>query len=313
MSTILSPQVGQDLGNIPCDLRVKSITKHYEGFTLDNVSLDVPRGSIVGLIGQNGAGKTTLMKAILGTIRTDGGNVELFGHDMTTATDSERIALRKRVAFVSAVTAFPAVMSVHEVATMYSLSFPAFDQSAFESLAKRMDLLPENANKMVKDLSRGMGMKLQLACTLASGADLIIMDEPTAGLDPIVREDVLDVLREWMERDNRSILISSHITSDLEKIADYLVLIEQGNVVLTCERDVVSDIMGVAQLRASELEDVLARWPFGSNRKYIIDRGLYKSLLIPDRAAFMAKFPDYACDRANIDEVMVLIVKGEVR
>ena len=247
MSTILSPQVKQDLGNMPCDLRVKRITKHYEGFTLDNVTLDVPRGSIVGLIGQNGAGKTTLMKAILGTIRTDGGSVELFGRDITTATDSERIALRKRVAFVSAVTAFPAVMSVNEVATMYQLSFPAFDRSAFEGLATRMGLLPENANKMVKDLSRGMGMKLQLACTLASGADLIIMDEPTAGLDPIVREDVL------------------------------------------------------------------ARWPFDTGHTHVIDRGLYKSLLVPDRAEFMRRFPDYACDRANIDEVMVLIVKGEVR
>lgn len=310
MSTTFSAMPSMDVTNDPCDLRVVDVTKRYDGFTLDTVTLNVPRGSVVGLIGQNGAGKTTLMKAILGTIHTNGGRVELFGRDLASLTDAELIALRGRVGFVSAVTAFPGVMTVSEIAAMYRMAFPAFDQAAYESLATRIGLLPQSANKKVKDLSRGMGMKLQLVCTLASGADLVIMDEPTAGLDPIVREEVLDIVREWMEDESHSALISSHITTDLEKLADYLVFIENGRVILACERDAV-DQMGVAHLRTAELERVLAEAAPGSLR--VLHQDLSWALLVPNRAAFSRAYPDYVCDRASIDDVMVLLVKGEVR
>jgi ABC-type phosphate/phosphonate transport system ATPase subunit len=123
MNASFLPNLGMDVGSVPCDLRAKGVTKHYEGFTLDGVSLEVPRGSIVGLIGQNGTGKTTLMKAILGTIRTDAGSVELFGRDMAGLSDAELVSLRNRVGFVSAVTAYPDVMTVSEVATMYRMTF----------------------------------------------------------------------------------------------------------------------------------------------------------------------------------------------
>ena len=310
MSTTFSAMPSIDVTNDPCDLRIKGVTKRYEGFTLDGVSLDVPRGSVVGLIGQNGAGKTTLMKAVLGTIHMNGGTVELFGRDLASLTDAELITLRGRVGFVSAVTAFPGVMTVSEIARMYRMAFPAFDQAAYESLATRIGLLPQNAGKKVKDLSRGMGMKLQLVCTLASGADLVIMDEPTAGLDPIVREEVLDIVRAWMEDEAHSALISSHITTDLEKLADYLVFIDNGRVILSCERDAV-DQMGVAHLRTSELEHVLADVVPGSLR--VLRQDLSWAMLVPDRAAFSRAYPDYVCDRASIDDVMVLLVKGEVR
>lgn len=310
MSTTFSAMPSIGVTNDPCDLRVKGVTKRYDGFTLDAVSLDVPRGSVVGLIGQNGAGKTTLMKAVLGTIHMDGGSVELFGRDLAGLTDAELIALRSRVSFVSAVTAFPGVMTVSEIANMYRMAFPAFDQATYERLATRIGLLPQNAGKKVKDLSRGMGMKLQLVCTLASGADLVIMDEPTAGLDPIVREEVLDIVREWMEDEAHSALISSHITTDLEKIADYLVFIENGRVILVCERDAI-DRMGVAHLRTAELERVLADAEPGTLR--VLRQDLSWAILVPDRAAFSRAYPDYVCDRASIDDVMVLLVKGEVR
>lgn len=310
MSTTFSAMPSIDVTNDPCDLRIKGVTKRYEGFTLDGVSLDVPRGSVVGLIGQNGAGKTTLMKAVLGTIHMNGGTVELFGRDLASLTDAELITLRGRVGFVSAVTAFPGVMTVSEIARMYRMAFPAFDQAAYESLATRIGLLPQNAGKKVKDLSRGMGMKLQLVCTLASGADLVIMDEPTAGLDPIVREEVLDIVRAWMEGEAHSALISSHITTDLEKLADYLVFIDNGRVILSCERDAV-DQMGVAHLRTSELERVLADAALGS--LHVLRQDLSWAMLVPDRAAFSRAYPNYVCDRASIDDVMVLLVKGEVR
>lgn len=310
MNTSLATPLTTAFDDGICDLRVSGLTKRYEGFVLDEVSLAVPRGSIVGLIGQNGAGKTTLMKAVLGTINRDGGTVELFGSDVAALSDAEVVALRNNVGFVGAVTAYPNVMTVSEVATMYRLAFPGFNQAAFELLATKMDLLPGSANKKVKDLSRGMGMKLQLACVLASGAKLIILDEPTAGLDPIVREEVLDIIRAWMEDDAHSALVSSHITTDLEKLADYLVLIDDGRVILSCERDAI-DRMGVARLRSAELDRVLEDGLVES--PHALRHDLSWDLLVPDRAAFLRAYPDFVCDRASIDDAMVLLVKGEVR
>lgn len=295
----------------PCDLRVRNMVKHYDEFSLNQVSIDVPRGTVVGLIGRNGSGKTTLMKTILGATLSDGGQVELFGHDVASMSATELAHLRERVAYVSATIAYPVTMTVAGAARMHGLAYPQFSQSEFDRLCAAMSL---NAPKRkVKDLSRGMGMKLQLACALASGADLLILDEPTAGLDPIVRDELLTILREWMEDERHSMLISSHITSDLEQLADYLVMIDEGSVVLECERDTVSEIMGVAQLRANELDDVRENWPFEQTPIRVLDRGLYKSVLVPDRAVFREIFPAYVCDRISIDEVMTFIVKGEVR
>ena len=297
-----------DLGT--CDLHVADVTKHYGDFSLAGVTLDVPRGSIVGLVGRNGAGKTTLMKIILGATLADGGHVELFGKDCATLDDAELAHLRERVGYVGATIAYPAGMRVRDVVRMYELSYPAFDHARCDALLSSLAI--DVPRKRVSELSRGMGMKLQLACVLASGADLLLLDEPTSGLDPIVREELLDILRSWMEDERHSMLISSHITSDLEHLADYLVMIEQGQVALSCERDLISDVMGVAQLRAEELERVRASWPFGQEPLRVIDRGLYKSLLVPSRATFRELFPAYACDRASIDDVMTLIVKGKV-
>ena len=293
-----------------CDLHVTNVTKHYGDFSLADVTLDVPRGSIVGLVGRNGAGKTTLMKIILGATLADNGHVELFGKDCAALDVTDLAHLRERVGYVGATVAYPAGMRVSDVVRMYELAYPAFDRAGCDSLLSSLSV--DAPHKRVSELSRGMGMKLQLACVLASGAELLLLDEPTSGLDPIVREEVLDILRTWMEDEGHSMLVSSHITSDLEHLADYLVMIEQGQVVLACERDLISDLMGVAQLRADELERVRAEWPFGQVQLRVIDRGLYKSLLVPSRTTFHELFPAYACDRASIDDVMSFIVKGKV-
>lgn len=310
MTTAFASLPSLDLQGAPCDLRVVDVQKHYDGFRLGPVSLDIPRDSVVGLIGQNGAGKTTLMKGILGTIHLDGGNIELFGQNTSTLADVALASLKERVGFVSAVTSYPVNMTVRDVARTYELAFPRFSRAEFERLATSMELLPSAAGKRVHDLSRGMGMKLQLACVLATGADLLIMDEPTAGLDPIVREEVLDLLRTWMEGGNRSILISSHITSDLSNLADYLAFIDDGRLVLNCGRDDV-DAMGVAHLRTAELQAVRAGRV--AHDMPALRHDLSYDLLVPDRAAFSRAYPDYVCDPASIDDVMVLLVKGEVR
>ena len=281
----------------PFDLQLIDVSKHFDGFDASHVTLGVPRGCVVGLVGRNGAGKTTLMRMALGSLAPDSGRVE-------------RAA---KLGAVSAVCPYPTEMTVPDVERMHRLAFPAFDRALFEKTCDALDL-PLDRKRTVKELSRGMGMKLQLAAAVASGSTCLVMDEPTAGLDPIVRDDVLDLLRRWMEPGDRSLLISSHITSDLERICDRIAIIDSGRVLLTCDIDEVEGRMGVARLRSAELEEVL-----GGDRSWSGDgarvlRGdLSWTLLVDDRAAFAREYPGLVCDRATIDDVMTLLVKGEVR
>lgn len=310
-----------DLSGEICDLRLRGIGKSYGNFALQSVSLDVPRGSIVGLVGRNGAGKTTLMKIALGCVKSDSGSVELFGKTRDNLSSTELTTLKARIGYVSSVCAYPLQMSVAQVATMYSLAYPKLDYPLLQNLLERMGLLKANpklhrsyaARKKVGELSRGMGMKLQLACVLACGADLLVMDEPTAGLDPIVRDEVLDILREYMEDGTKSILISSHITSDLEHIADYIVMLEEGKIAFASDCDRIYDEMGIAHLRGEELEHLLvsAYMPEGQIR--MVKRGFSWDVLIPNRAQFERNFPNFAIDKATIDETMTLVAKGELR
>ncbi|MBQ6395398.1 MAG: ABC transporter ATP-binding protein [Atopobiaceae bacterium] len=309
MSYVDSPLMTVDMGDGPFDLRLRNIEKHYDGFSLGPVSLDVPEGSVVGLIGQNGAGKTTLMRIAMEAVRPDAGEMELFGRSLSTLSMDEKLKLRENVAFVSAVTSYAQSMTVNDVITFYTLTYPSFDGNALAELLGRFEL--EQNKKKITELSRGMGMKLQIACALATGAKLLLMDEPTAGLDPIVREEVLAVLREWMERGDRTILISSHITSDLSRLADYIVMIDEGKTVLSCAQDSL-DSLGIARLRSSSFERMVDEGAFGQGRTRAIRHALNVDVLVLDREDFLSKHPDEQCDRAGIDELMVLIVKGEV-
>ena len=295
----------------PSVLRIRKLSKSYRDFSLQDVSMAVPEGMVVGLVGRNGAGKTTLMKCVLGATLPDAGSIELFGQDVATLSDVQLARLRERVCYVSATISYPQAMTTRDVAHLYQLAYPRFDQQEFERLCAAMGL--DTPHRTVSELSRGMGMKLQLACALATNAGLLILDEPTAGLDPIVRDELLDILRAWMGPGTHSVLISSHITSDLEHLADYLVMIDDGQVVLDCERDIISDVMGVANLRSEELRHVLDTWPFEQMRPRVLRHDLSWALLVPDRTVFQQAYPDCACDRATIDDVMSFVVKGELR
>ena len=220
-------------------LRIQNLEKHYDGFDLEDVNLSVPAGSVVGFIGSNGAGKTTTIKAVLGLIEPDAGTVSLFGEETVGAPQKRLAELKQRIGVVFDTCSFPEELTVKTVGKLMAQCYENWNPGSFRSFARTFQL-PED--KAVKDLSRGMGMKLSLACALAHDPDLLILDEATAGLDPMAREEALDTLRMFMNEDGRGILMSSHITSDLEKIADYIVCIDEGNIVFSVEKDAITDV-----------------------------------------------------------------------
>lgn len=236
---------------------VRSVTKRYEGFTLDAVDLRVEPGQVVGFIGQNGAGKSTTIKALLGLIGLDGGEARALGVSARVLAGSAAADVREQVGVVFDTVSVPPNLRVTEVGALMASAYTTWDADVFAQLLGRFEL---DSTKLVKDLSRGMGMKLSLACALAHRPRVLILDEATAGLDPMARDEVLDLLRDFVAVEDgagnlrNGILMSSHITSDLEKIADEIVCIDAGRIVFRCTKDEITDLMGVARCRMADLE-----------------------------------------------------------
>jgi ABC-2 type transport system ATP-binding protein len=289
-------------------LSVKGLCKSYDQFTLDRISFEVPEGCVVGFIGSNGAGKTTTIQSIMGLTGPDGGAVEMFGK----AIDPKNVPpqVKERIGVVFDTIAFPADCLIAEVARLGKASFENWDDSLFSLRLRDFDLDPK---KKVKDLSRGMGMKLQMAFALAHRPELLILDEATAGLDPIARGEVLDILRDFMNDESHGILLSSHITSDLEKIADYVVCINDGNMVFSKPMDEVCDIAGIATCRAAEADKIIDCGIFEPGSMRVMRGGYSTEVLVPDRVALANAFPAIECSRANLEDYMRLTLKGEVR
>ena len=293
-------------------INARGITKSYNGTAvLNEVSLSVPSGCVTGFIGVNGAGKTTTIRALMGLMELDAGTVVVFGEPFgPNADDATARRLKERIGVVFDTCPFIGDLPVKTAGTLMKASYPAWRQGRFEDLLDRFGLDPK---KKIKDLSRGMGMKLQLACALAHDPDLLILDEATAGLDPMARDEILDLLRDFMTDDNRGILISSHITTDLEKIADRIVCIDQGRIAFDVEKDEITDLTGVARCRSAEFESVLASDLFESGELKWMRQPMSIDVLVPDRFVFAKRFPNIACDRATIDDYMQLTLKGESR
>lgn len=296
-------------------LEVTGLVKHYEDFALEGVSLSLEPGCVVGLVGSNGAGKTTVLKSILGLVLPDGGSVRLLGEEVFPGPGASDW-VKQRVGVVFDTCAFPADCRVADVAAMGRALFDSWDDACWGEFARRFAL---SRKKKVSELSRGMGMKLSLAFALAHDPDLLILDEATAGIDPLARDEVLDILREFMADGRRGILMSSHITSDLEKLADEIVCLDAGKVVFAAPREAVTDEAGIARCRAADLEAVLASGVASASAStdaptaemYVL-RGAYGSdLLVPDRFAFSRDFPDIPVDKATLEEYMTLRLKGE--
>lgn len=292
---------------------VSGLTKRYgDDFSLQGVSLRVPQGSVVGFVGANGAGKTTTIRAILGLMNADEGTVEVLGEPFGFASDAASCArVKERIGVVFDTCPYVGDLSVKTVGAVMAAAYPSWRAGLFEEYLRRFSL---SQKKKVKDLSRGMGMKLQIACALSHEPELLILDEATAGLDPLARDEVLDILREYLAADERrSMLLSSHITSDLDKIADRVVCIDAGRVVFDCDKDEICDMAGIARCRAAEFEQVAASDFADAGALRFLRHAYGIDVLVPDRFAFMRRFPDIACDKATIDDYMQLVLKGDAR
>ena len=209
-------------------LNIQNLTKTYPGFALDNVSLTIPGGCVLGLIGENGAGKSTLIKSVLGMIRPDSGTVTILGNDKRTPLVMENVGV------VLDEVGIPSCLTTAQVGRVMAASFRNWDQAQYERYLKAL-ALPEK--KAFKDFSKGMKMKLGIAVALSHHARLLILDEATSGLDPVVRDEVLELLRHFVAQEDHAILMSSHIVSDLEKLCDYIAFVHKGKLLLVEEKD----------------------------------------------------------------------------
>ena len=282
-------------------LILKNVNKKYEksNFAIKDISFSVPEGSIVGFIGENGAGKSTTMNCILNVIRRDSGTIEIFGREMT----DEDIDIRENIGVVYDSNNFPEYLTAKQLADILGRIYSKWDDFCFEQFLRRFGL-PES--QKIKTYSRGTSMKLAIAVALSHDSKLLILDEATSGLDPIMRDEILDVLLEFVKQENHSILLSSHITSDLEKIADYIVFIHNGEIILNKTKDELIYEYGVIRCSENDFHNILSEDILSSMKKdYQID------VLIKNRKLIEKKYKNLIVDSVSLDEIMLLLVKGE--
>lgn len=277
-------------------LKLKNIKKSYNQFTLD-CSLEVKRGCITGLIGQNGAGKSTIFKSILGLIKVDNGEVEIFGKTEQDANDKQKLGV------VLADSGFSGYLTITDIIPILDNLYIKFEKEDFIEKCKKMNL---PTNKQIKDFSTGMKAKLKLLVALTHHAELLILDEPTSGLDVLARDEILDMLREYMEEnENRAILISSHISSDLEGLCDDFYMIHDGRIVIHEDTDVL--LSDYALLKISDEQfDLL-------DKQYILKvkkEPFGYRCLTNQKQYYRENYQDIVIENGNIDEFILMMVRG---
>lgn len=278
-------------------LIISGLTKTYKDFMLNGVSFSVPCGSIVGLIGENGAGKSTTINAVLGLIQKEAGSICVLGKEQL---DNE---IKEQIGVVFDGNNYPEIFSTRKLNRVMKDIYHSWEEHTFLNLLKKF-FLP--ADKPIKQFSKGMKMKLAIAVALSHNSKLLILDEATSGLDPVIRDDILDILLDFAQDETHSILISSHITTDLEKIADYIVFIHEGQVVFSKLKDELIEQYGIIKCGAAQFEAL-------DKSDIIVYRKMdYEwQVLVADRAAMKKKYPKTLIDSVSIDEIMLLYVKGE--
>ena len=282
-----------------CLLKAERLKKNYGAFTLD-CSLEVPKGRITGIVGRNGAGKTTLFKAALGLIKADGGSVRILGKDPLRLTAEDKA----KTGVALSDSGFNGFLKVRDVKRILKSFYAGFDEAYFDEQAEKMQL---PVNKNIKEFSTGMKAKLKVLAAVTHGAELLIMDEPTAGLDVVARDELLEILNGYMEKDeNRAVVISSHISGDLEGLCDDIYMIDEGRIVLHEDTDVLMDSYAVLKVDEEQFKGLdkshilrVKREPFGY------------SCLTGEKNFYTENCPGIVVEKGGIDSVMTLMIKGE--
>lgn len=279
-------------------LKLEHVKKQYKDFHLD-CSLTVKPGMITGLIGANGAGKSTTFKAVLGLIRTESGIVELFGKrpEEITPEDKERLGV------VLADSGFSGYLSIRDLIPVLKAVYHQFDQTYFEEQCRRFEL---PMTKKIKEFSTGMKRKLQVLAAISHHADLLILDEPTAGLDVLARDEMLTILREYMEIEGRAILISSHISSDLEDFCDDIYMIDHGQVILHEETDTLLNEYGLLKVDGKQYESLDKTYVLRSRKETF-----GYSCLTNEKQFYQENYPDIVVEKGSIDELIMMMVRGD--
>lgn len=279
-------------------LKLEHVKKQYKDFHLD-CSLTVKPGMITGLIGANGAGKSTTFKAVLGLIRTESGSVELFGKrpEEITPEDKERLGV------VLADSGFSGYLSIRDLIPVLKAMYHQFDQTYFEEQCRRFEL---PMTKKIKEFSTGMERKLQVLAAISHHADLLILDEPTAGLDVLARDEMLTMLREYMEIEGRAILISSHISSDLEDFCDDIYMIDHGQVILHEETDTLLNEYGLLKVDGKQYERLDKTYVLRSRKETF-----GYSCLTNEKQFYQENYPDIVVEKGSIDELIMMMVRGD--
>lgn len=278
-------------------IEVRNLQKSYAGFGLQNVSFCVPQGSIVGLIGENGAGKTTTIKAILNLIDIGGGEISVLG-------SPNKISKRTRedIGVVFDDICFHENLSVSQLGKVMQGMYKRWDMALFKQYCQRFSL---DSKKRVGDLSKGMKMKLSITVALSHQPRLLILDEATSGLDPVMRDEILDVFLDFIQDEQNSVLLSSHITSDLEKVADYIVFIHQGKVIFSLPKDTLLYQYGILRCRTDEFKQIDKDDILAYQKK-----DFEWEVLVADKEKAAQKYKKCVIDHATIDEIMLLYIKG---
>ena len=288
-----------DFENYENAIEIRDLTVKYDGFTLDHINFDVAKGSIMGFIGQNGAGKTTTIKSLLNIIKRDEGSIKMLGLDNI----KDEYAIKEQLSAVFDELPFDDQLNAKDLNFILRDVYREWDSNLYKGYLDRFGL---PMKKKFGDFSKGMKMKLQIAAALSHNAKLIVMDEATTGLDPVVRNECLDIFFEYLQDENHSILMSSHITSDLEKVADSVTFINKGKILLTGYKDDVLDTHGVIKCKKADYKEIE---PADIVSARITDYGA--EIMVSDKAMCRNKYSGLALDNTTLEEIMLYYVNAE--
>lgn len=279
-------------------IQLDHVKKEYGDFIL-NLNMQIPKNRVTGLIGANGAGKSTAFKLMLGLIRPDSGNAKTLGRD----ADALAAAEKEKIGTVFSDSGFSEYLTVQQLIHIMKKFYRDFSETSFQSRCEKFHI---PLNKQIKEFSTGMKAKLKVLLAVSHSSELLLLDEPTAGLDVIAREEILDLLREYMETPGRSIVISSHISGDLEHFCDDLYMIDEGKIVLHEETDRILEEYGFLKMSGKEYQML--------DKEYLlrIKKESYGySCLTDQKSYYMENYPEMVIEKGNVDEVIAMMVKGE--